>query len=87
MDRLWSPWRYTYIQSAGPENACIFCAKIAENRDRENYIVYRAVRNFVLLNLSDPASVDFAVELDSELHNHRLPIDDLRCEPSPRPLA
>ena len=51
MDRLWSPWRYTYMQSAGPENACIFCAKIAEDRDRENYIVYRAERNFVLLNL------------------------------------
>jgi ATP adenylyltransferase len=51
MDRLWSPWRYTYIQSAGPENACIFCAKIAEDKDRENYVVYRAERNFVLLNL------------------------------------
>lgn len=51
MDRLWSPWRYTYIQKATPDDACIFCAKIKENRDRENYIVHRAERNFVLLNL------------------------------------
>lgn len=51
MDRLWSPWRYTYIDKAGPRDACIFCAKVAENRDRENYILFRGGRNFVLLNL------------------------------------
>lgn len=51
MDRLWSPWRYTYIRTAGPENACIFCQKISENRDRENYILFRGQRNFALLNL------------------------------------
>jgi ATP adenylyltransferase len=51
MDRLWSPWRYTYIHAASPKDACIFCAKMAENRDRENYILYRGERNFVLLNL------------------------------------
>jgi ATP adenylyltransferase len=51
MDRLWSPWRYTYIWKATPEDACIFCAKLAENNDRENYIVFRGERNFVLLNL------------------------------------
>jgi ATP adenylyltransferase len=51
MDRLWSPWRYTYITKASPEDACIFCAKLAENRDRENYILLRARHNFVLLNL------------------------------------
>ncbi len=51
MDRLWSPWRYTYIQSASQSDPCIFCAKAAENRDQENLIVHRAARNFVLLNL------------------------------------
>ena len=51
MDRLWSPWRYTYIQKATPEDACIFCAKIAENNDRANYIVFRGERNFVILNM------------------------------------
>jgi ATP adenylyltransferase len=51
MDRLWSPWRFSYITKATPTDACIFCAKIAENNDRENFIVHRAERNFVLLNL------------------------------------
>ena len=51
MERLWSPWRYTYISKASPSDACIFCAKLAENRDRENFILLRAERNFVMLNL------------------------------------
>lgn len=51
MDRLWSPWRFSYITKAAPSDACIFCVKIAQNKDRENLIVHRAERNFVLLNL------------------------------------
>jgi ATP adenylyltransferase len=51
MDRLWSPWRYTYVKSAGPEVACIFCAKAAEQKDEENFILFRGEYNFVLLNI------------------------------------
>jgi ATP adenylyltransferase len=51
MDHLWSPWRYRYVSTASPKNDCIFCAKLAENRDEENYIVHRAEHNFLLLNL------------------------------------
>jgi len=51
MDRLWSPWRYKYVSTASPSNACIFCTKPAANDDEANYIVLRAERNFVLLNL------------------------------------
>ena len=52
MDRLWSPWRYSYIAGPGASpNACIFCQKEAEGRDAENYIVHRARKNFVMLNL------------------------------------
>jgi ATP adenylyltransferase len=51
MDRLWTPWRYQYIQAASPKNDCVFCAKLTENRDAENYIVFRGERNAVLLNL------------------------------------
>lgn len=51
MDRLWSPWRYRYVSTASPLNACIFCAKPAAGDDDGNYIVLRAERNFVLLNL------------------------------------
>jgi ATP adenylyltransferase len=51
MDRLWSPWRYRYISTAAPSDACIFCHKPAAGDDRENLIVYRGERCFVLLNL------------------------------------
>lgn len=50
MDRLWSPWRYSYISTAGPHQACIFCAKPAEDNDPENLIVFRGQHNFVILN-------------------------------------
>jgi ATP adenylyltransferase len=51
MDYLWSPWRYRYVTKQEPESGCIFCRKVGENRDEENFIVYRGLNNFVLLNL------------------------------------
>jgi ATP adenylyltransferase len=51
MDRLWTPWRYSYVSAAGPGGGCIFCEKAASSDDRGNYIVLRAERNFLILNL------------------------------------
>jgi ATP adenylyltransferase len=51
MDRLWSPWRYRYVSSAGRKDACIFCTKPAAGDDPANYILLRAERNYVILNL------------------------------------
>jgi ATP adenylyltransferase len=51
MDYLWSPWRYKYISQANPSTGCIFCQKSSAGNDRENLIVYRGERSFVLLNL------------------------------------
>ncbi len=51
MDRLWSPWRYRYVTTAASSDACIFCAKSQAREDKKNYIVLRAERNFILLNL------------------------------------
>ena len=51
MDHLWSPWRYRYVSTASPSQACIFCAKSASSDDRANYVILRAQHNFVLLNL------------------------------------
>ncbi|MEW6201631.1 MAG: HIT domain-containing protein [bacterium] len=50
MDRLWAPWRIKYILGGKPKG-CIFCDKIAENRDKENLILYRAKKCFVIMNL------------------------------------
>ncbi len=51
MDHLWSPWRYRYVSKADPVSGCIFCEKAAQNRDAENYILFRGKQNFILLNL------------------------------------
>jgi ATP adenylyltransferase len=50
MDHIWSPWRYQYVSSA-PATECIFCQKAKENKDADNFVVWRGQRNFVLLNL------------------------------------
>ncbi len=50
MNRLWSPWRMEYIVSE-KEDGCIFCDKIAEDNDEANYILHRAQKCYVMLNL------------------------------------
>ena len=50
MDRLWTPWRYNYITIARESPGCIFCDRPAHGNDEENYIVYRANHNYVILN-------------------------------------
>ncbi|MCL4459416.1 MAG: HIT domain-containing protein [Chloroflexi bacterium] len=50
MKRLWTPWRLDYILGE-KATGCIFCEKARENRDRENYILYRGERGFIMLNL------------------------------------
>ncbi len=51
MERLWAPWRDAYVSTTSEKSGgCIFCDKPREDRDAENYIVYRAERVFVILN-------------------------------------
>jgi ATP adenylyltransferase len=51
MDRLWTPWRYTYVSKEKPPGGCIFCEKAASKDDERDLVVYRGERNFVLVNL------------------------------------
>ncbi len=47
---MWAPWRLQYILSKkGPE--CIFCDEPKEDRDRDNLILYRSGKCFVIMNL------------------------------------
>ena len=49
MKQLWAPWRIEYILSKkGP--GCIFCELPAEDKDRDNLIIHRAGKNFVIMN-------------------------------------
>jgi ATP adenylyltransferase len=46
---LWAPWRADFI--LGPkEKGCIFCNRIKRKTDREDYILYRGKKVFVILN-------------------------------------
>ena len=49
MKHIWAPWRIEYVRGA-KSAGCIFCAKPGENKDVENYILYRGKKNFVMLN-------------------------------------
>jgi len=50
MDYLWTPWRYRYIADAKKDDRCIFCDALAAGDDRKALIVFRAAKNFVILN-------------------------------------
>lgn len=50
METLWAPWRIGYIMGEKPEG-CIFCAKAAEGRDAENFILLRGEHCFAVLNI------------------------------------
>lgn len=50
MDRLWSPWRYTYVSQAAQDDTCIFCEALRRNNDPETFILFRGQHNFIILN-------------------------------------
>jgi len=49
-DRLWTPWRMEYILDSNKPGGCIFCDKPKEKEDRENLILYRGKKSFVIMN-------------------------------------
>ncbi len=49
MKKLWAPWRIEYIKKP-KEKECIFCKVIKEDRDRENLVLYRSSKSFIILN-------------------------------------
>lgn len=56
MERLRSPWRYEYIASASAQDSkssgCVFCSIQADpEHDEANFVLYRASRSFVVLNI------------------------------------
>jgi ATP adenylyltransferase len=48
---LWAPWRLDYIQQAGEQDGCVFCAEAAaEFTAADSLVVHRGDHVFVLLN-------------------------------------
>lgn len=49
-ERLWAPWRLSYIEKPTPQGGCIFVDLPAQDNDRENKILFRGRTAFVILN-------------------------------------
>jgi ATP adenylyltransferase len=53
MDRLWAPWRLSYVASPKPPadvDPCFICAGLADSDDRANLIAWRREHCVVVLN-------------------------------------
>ena len=50
MEHLWAPWRLAYVQGAGTEEGCVFCAEAAGELGESSLVVHRGELAFVLLN-------------------------------------
>ncbi|MEN2974479.1 MAG: HIT domain-containing protein [Candidatus Caldarchaeales archaeon] len=53
MKIIWAPWRMRYIKEhlkEKREKGCVFCIESEEYRDRENLILYRGDKCFIILN-------------------------------------
>ncbi len=51
MEHIWAPWRIQYIQSEKTGEGCILCNKPKQANDIENLILFRGVKNFIIMNL------------------------------------
>jgi len=50
VDRLWAPWRVTYISRAGEERGCLFCRTHRRRDDRSQLVLARRPHAFLMLN-------------------------------------
>ncbi len=54
LDRIWAPWRAQYIHegASAPEthSGCFLCRSLAEQADRDNFLVFRGPHSVVMLN-------------------------------------
>ncbi len=48
MDKLWAPWRISYVQSK-KDNGCVFCRAL--EKPARNYVVFKARYSFCILNI------------------------------------
>ena len=52
MKTIWATWRKNYIQNTDkPNRECLFCRIAKEKCDRKNFILFRGICNYVIMNL------------------------------------
>jgi ATP adenylyltransferase len=50
MQRLWAPWRLSYVQGERKQEGCIFCEAAESGDDAAHHVLQRGNRCFVMLN-------------------------------------
>jgi len=52
MNRLWAPWRESYISKIiSKQKSCVFCRILADNQDKQHLIFIREPHAYAVLNL------------------------------------
>ena len=52
MEKLWAPWRVTYITKViKGTRGCVFCKIFKEKKDKKNFIITRTKYSFSVLNI------------------------------------
>jgi ATP adenylyltransferase len=47
---LWAPWRLEYIQQAGEDEGCVFCAEAGGELDETSLLIHRGETAIAILN-------------------------------------
>jgi ATP adenylyltransferase len=50
MERIWAPWRQSYVSNAKSDKSCIFCPDHAGKDDRKRLILARSDYSLMMLN-------------------------------------
>jgi len=50
MERIWAPWRQSYVTNVQADTGCIFCPEYAGGDDRERLILVRSDHSLMMLN-------------------------------------
>jgi len=50
MEYIFAPWRKEYVRKISEMSECIFCRALKMKNDKKAFILYRAEKNFIVLN-------------------------------------
>jgi ATP adenylyltransferase len=50
MEYIFAPWRKEYVRKISEMSECIFCRALKMKDDKKAFILYRAEKNFIVLN-------------------------------------
>jgi ATP adenylyltransferase len=56
VNRLWAPWRITYVGGSQPVTGCVFCSALAGTDDRQQLLLQRGTSASLILNAYPYAS-------------------------------